>query len=121
MSLRLRLKYHYRSVRGYVKFFSIPDWVDSKLFRLAILGSVITMAAMYVIGVSSASNGGFELRALETKISQLQSENKQLETDLAEASSLKSITSRLPEVAMTNPTKVTRLKPVVYKYVVAER
>ncbi|MDO8626034.1 MAG: hypothetical protein Q7K39_01070 [Candidatus Magasanikbacteria bacterium] len=110
MSIKLRLKYQFRSWRAYWSLWRVPRWLGLLPARVAILASVGAMAVLYIVGVSNVSTAGYEVQKLELKIAELNSSNKKIETELAAAESLTAISVRLSAVNMVSAGKVTRLK-----------
>ena len=100
MSLRLRLKYHYRSFWQVFAMVSIPEWFFSRTIKMLLLGLIVVTATFYLFEVNAISTSGYVTHDLEVKISRLQNDQQKLEAEVASYQSLAKITSRLDEVSM---------------------
>lgn len=100
MSLKLRLKYHYRSLWRAILQFSLPAWLHGRVFKVSIFGFAALFAAGYLYQVNSISTSGYIIHDLEKRVGYLADEEQRLTSKVAELQSLATIGSRLPEVSM---------------------
>lgn len=83
--------------------------VNRKWFLIPLLG-MIFFGISYVFIVNHTSSQGYQLRAVEKRISQLQSETKKLELNVAGLQSMGSIGLRLAESEFVSVAQVKYLK-----------
>lgn len=89
--------------------FSLPEWAQSRAFRLVLVGLLAVCSVLYVTQMSRASVGGYQIRALEKKIERLTREQQKLEVAVMEKSSLAAISKRLDTLTMVPAKKALRL------------
>lgn len=109
MSIRLRIKYQYRSFLQFLTYWRMPAFVDSQRVRVMVSALVVLVGAAYVFEVNAVSTSGYAVEQLETKLASLQISNQELTTQLASAESLTALKNRLPELRMVAPTRVVRV------------
>lgn len=112
MSLRLRLKYQWRSLRGTFYGLALPSFFTGRAARLLLAFLLVVSAGAYVLEVSALTTGGYEVERLEQRRADLDSQTKQLETELAATGSLANIAQRVPELGMVPAGAVVRFKIV---------
>lgn len=120
MSLRLRLKYQWRSLRGIFYGLALPSFLAGRAARLVLAVLLVLSAGAYVMEVNAFTTNGYEVQRLEHRQAELSSQTKQLETELAAAGSLASITKRVPELGLVPAGAVVQFK-AASGLVVAER
>jgi outer membrane murein-binding lipoprotein Lpp len=109
MSLKLRIKYQYRNFLQFFTYWQMPAFVDSRRARWAVCALLVVVGGAYIFEVNALATRGYEVEQLEAKMSELQTSNQELATDLAAAQSLTALKTKLPELNMVEPTKVVRL------------
>lgn len=110
MSLRLRVKYKYRSLINAIRYFlmsiTLPSWLTDTRAKFTLVGLVAVMGVAFVFQTSSLGTTGYEVHALEQQVAELNSEIQKISTSVAEQQSLKNIQSRIKDSGMVTATNI---------------
>lgn len=124
MSIRLRIKYKYRSIEQVCKMMwrhlTLPAFLTGKMARVVLGALVVTTAVGYAFQVNTLSTSGYQIHTLEKQMAGLQTELQTLNTDIAAAQSLTNIQKRLAGTGLLPGSSAVQLKPTG-EVVVAQR
>lgn len=95
MSIKLRLKYRFRSVRQFVDSVSLPDWVWSTSTKGAVAVLIVVMSVGYMFQINTLGTSGYVVHTLEKQIAAVNDETQKLNSELASAESLSNVKERL--------------------------
>lgn len=119
MSIRLRVRYQFRSVVRMFLSFRIPTFLTGTASKASIYALVIFLLVGYVSKISHLTTGGYEIASLEKKVAMLSGESEKLSAEVASYQSIASIQKRLPGISMVPAKNVNYIK--LNSLVVAER
>lgn len=119
MSIRLRVRYQFRSFFHYVFAFSVPEFLTGTFAKVTVTTLAFLLMIGYVVQISELTTGGYEIATLEKSITALKDENKTLNTELAASQSMTSIKKRLNEISMVRAEQIKYVR--VQDNVVAQR
>lgn len=83
---------------------AVQEWMVGASCRVCLLFLVIVLGIMYILEASAMSTQGFEMGDLQRNISALQHENQNVEVEIANYRSLKSIQERLKRLQLVEAT-----------------
>lgn len=98
MSIKLRLKYRYRSVRQLIESVRLPAWVWSKWIKGIVGILVVVMGVGYMFQINAVATSGYVLHTLEKQIAVVNDETNKLDSEVASTQSLSNIKERLKAV-----------------------
>ncbi len=119
MSLRLRVRYQFRSITRFIFSFRVPSFLTGNTAKLTVSTIVFFLLVGYVMKISSLSTSGYEIANLEKKVAVLSNESVKLSAEVASYQSIASIQKRLQGVAMVPVKNINYIK--VGATAVAER
>ena len=100
MSIKRRFQYQYRNFIQSIVTIRLPNWLACKGMRLCLLLFIILFGAAYVFKTTSSASTGYQMSDLEQRAQELEMENKKLEIEIADNSSMQSIHKRLSGINM---------------------
>ena len=100
MSIKRQFQYQYKNFRDAFYSLELPAWVNCRAVRASLLIVTLFFGSAYVIKTASSASSGYEIHRLKNKTQILQQEISKLEVDLADQSSLITISKRLKETSM---------------------
>lgn len=117
MSIKLRLKYRYRSVRQFAGSISLPSWVWNGWVKGIVGVLVIVMGVGYMFQINAVGTSGYVVHTLEQQIASVNDETQKLNSELASAQSLSNIKERLKDVGgdMVAASQVKYVQPALEK------
>lgn len=95
MSIKLRLKYRYRSLRQFVESIRLPAWVWSNWTKGVVSVLIVISAVGYMFQINSVGTSGYALHTLEQRIASANDDMQKLNSELATAESLANVEERL--------------------------
>ncbi|MBI5729451.1 MAG: hypothetical protein HY983_04420 [Candidatus Magasanikbacteria bacterium] len=95
MSIKLRLKYRYRSVRQFVASVSMPAWIWTGSTKGAVAVLIAVVGIGYMFQTNTIGTSGYVVQTLEQQIATVNDETRKLNSELATAESLANIKERL--------------------------
>ena len=98
MSIKLRLKYRYRSVRQFVDSVSLPVWVWSGWVKGIVGILAIVVGVGYMFQINTIGTSGYVVYTLKKQIAAVSDEIQKLNSEVASVQSLSNIKERLREV-----------------------
>ena len=87
----------------------IPQWLTSKTARLGLVSIILLFSFAYIINTTSSATSGYQMHELEKKTSSLETEVQKLQVEIADNSSMSSISSRLVKLNMTEANSIKYL------------
>lgn len=85
------------------------DW--RQIFPAALTIVTVLLGLMYIWQVNMSATAGFEMRALESSIDELQSESQRLDVKIAELQSIESVTTRMDMLGLRPVQRIEYLVP----------
>ena len=100
MSLKRQLGTQYGQVLHFFRSLELPRWMTGTAMRLGLLMLLIGSSTAYILKMSSSVALGYQIKGLETSITELTAEQQKLAVEVASYRSMASIQSRLAELRM---------------------
>lgn len=97
----------------------MPAWLTSKTARLGLVSIIFIFSIAYIINTAASATTGYQLHELEKQTARLETEVQKLQVEIADNSSINSISSRLVKlnmVEMSNVKYLTTKNTVVAKH-----
>ena len=110
MSMKLRIKYAYRSLAQRILSVRLPAVLTGLQARLFVLSFVIVGTVGYMAMTNNLATSGYQVHDLENQVAGLQQDVEKLNIQVASNQSMASIQKRLPNVAMAPETNVAYIK-----------
>lgn len=85
--------------------------ISIKLLNLIIVGLIIFSGTTYLVQMNSLAIKGYKIEELQTKIDELNQEGENLELQVSELQSVKSIKDKVSQLNMVSDGKVEYLAP----------
>jgi len=95
MSLKRQIQYQYSNLIQAFLSLEIPAWVNSKGIKMILIVIIVFSGLGYITKTASGASGGYEIHSLEAKVQNLEEEISKLNVEVAENSSLASISGRV--------------------------
>ena len=109
MSIKRQIQSKYRNLAHSLQTISIPRWITSKTTRLGLLSIIFLFGLAYIINTTSSATSGYQMHELEKQKLSLETEVQKLQVEIADNSSMSSISSRLVKLNMTEVSNVKYL------------
>jgi hypothetical protein len=100
VSLKRQIQFKYQSMARSLQTISLPQWLTSRAARLVLFFIVFLFSFAYIINITSFAASGYQLHELEKQTQSLETEVQKLQVEIADNSSLNSISSRLVKLNM---------------------
>ena len=94
------------------KRLAVQRWCVSTTCRGLVLALIFVFGLLYLFKVNTVSTQGFVISDLESKIEQLERENKRLDVQIASGRSMKSIETRLEGMNLVVAADMQYVTPV---------
>ncbi len=94
------------------KRLAVQRWFVSTTCRALLLGCILVFGVLYLFKINTVSTQGFVISDLETKIEQLERDNKRLDVQVATNRSMKSIEERLQGMEFVAAGEMQYVHPV---------
>lgn len=109
MSIKRQIQFKYRSLARSLQTISIPRWLTSKTARLGLFSIILLFSIAYIINTTSSATSGYQMRELEKQTLSLETEVQKLQVEIADNSSMSSISSRLVKLNMIEASSIKYL------------
>ena len=110
MSIKRQLKFKYAGLINSLQTISLPTWMTSATARLGVLSIIFIFGVAYVVSITSMANSGYQTNKLQKQTVSLENEVQQLQVQIADNSSINSISSRVAKLNMVEADTFTYLK-----------
>lgn len=110
MSIRLRVKYRFRSLKNFFSAWSIPGWLNSWAARSLLAGLLIFAGGLYIFQINAISTRGYQIHTLEQEVAGLGEDVQKLASEAASYQSMASIQKRLSSLQMLPAGSVSYFK-----------
>lgn len=110
MSIKLQLKYRFRSVRQFVESFTMPSWVFSGWTKSVMASLILVVGVGYMFQINSLSTSGYVVNNLEKKLASVNDDIQKLNSELASAQSLGSVQARVGSLSMVTASQIQYVK-----------
>ncbi len=109
MSLKRQIQSKYRNMVHALETIRVPGWLTSKTTRLGLLSVIFLFGIAYIINIASSATTGYQMHKLETQTLSLEIEVRKLQVEIADNSSMSSISSRLAKLNMVEASNIKYL------------
>ncbi|TSC84767.1 MAG: Uncharacterized protein G01um101413_151 [Parcubacteria group bacterium Gr01-1014_13] len=109
MSIKRQIQFRYRSFIHAIETISMPQWLTSKTTRFGLLAVIFLFSIAYIVNTTSSATSGYQMHKLEKQKLALEIEVQKLQVEIADNSSMSSISSRLVKLNMTEVSSVKYL------------
>ena len=109
MSIKRQIQSKYRNLVHAIETISMPQWLTSKTTRFGLLVVIFLFSIAYVVNTTSSATSGYQMHELEKQKLSLETEVQKLQVEIADNSSMSSISSRLVKLNMTEVSNVKYL------------
>jgi len=109
MSIKLRVKYRYRSIVQFIAGLALPEWLIGFWAKIALTTLVLVAGVGYMFQVNNLSTQGYVIHTLQNQVDSLQQQNQQIESAVASFQSMASIEGRLKNTNMVPVTSISYL------------
>lgn len=100
MSIKRQIQSKYRNLVHALETISVPQWLTSRTTRVSLLAVIFLFSIAYIVNTTSSATSGYQMHELEKKMSLLEVEVQKLQVEIADNSSMSSISSRLVKLNM---------------------
>lgn len=111
MPLRRRLRFSVYLFTEAISSFALPSWVTGAGVRVALMLVIAIIGVSYVAKTNTSAKTGFEMRALEDQVSDLQNEVQKMNVAIAEASALRTVQNRVKNLDMVSGVAIRSFIP----------
>lgn len=109
MSIKRQIKFKYQNLIRSLQTIRVPAWLTSKTARLGLVSIIFIFSMAYIINTASSATSGYQMHELEKQTLALETEVQKLQVEIADNSSMNSISSRLVKLNMTEVSSVKYL------------
>lgn len=109
MSIKRQIQFKYRNLVHALETITVPSWITSRTTRVGLLAVILLFGIAYIVNTTSSATSGYQMHELEKKMSALETEVQKLQVEIADNSSMSSISSRLVKLNMTEVSNVKYL------------
>ncbi len=88
---------------------SVPSWLTSKTARLGLVSIIFFFSIAYIINTAASATSGYQMHELEKQTASLETEVQKLQVEIADNSSMSSISSRLVKLNMAEANNIKYL------------
>ncbi len=106
MSIKRQIQSKYQNLAHSLRSISVPGWLTSKAARLGLFSVILIFGMAYIINTAASATGGYQMHELEKQTALLETEVQKLQVEIADNSSMSSISSRLVKLNMTDVSNV---------------
>lgn len=106
MSIKRQIQFKYQNFVHSMRTISMPGWINSKAIRFGLVAIVFLFGTAYIVKTASSATSGYQMHELEKKTALLQTEVQKLQVEIANQSSMASISSRLVKLNMVEADKI---------------
>lgn len=106
MSIKRQIQSKYQNLAHSLQSISVPVWLTSKTARLGLFSIIFLFGIAYIINTAASATGGYRMHELEKQTAALETEVQKLQVEIADNSSMTSISSRLVKLNMTDVSNV---------------
>ena len=85
--------------------------IDIRVLNIIVLGLVVFIGISYLIQINTLATKGYQIRELETKVTQLEKESKTMELQVLELQSMDNVKNKVSQLNMVDVGKVEYLMP----------
>lgn len=100
MSIKRQIQFKYRDMIRSVQTVSVPAWLTSKATRLSLFSIIFIFGIAYIVNTAASATSGYKMHELEKQTAALEEEVQKLQVEIADNSSMNSISSRLVKLNM---------------------
>jgi len=118
MSIKRQIQSKYKSLMHSLQTISMPGWLTSKTARLSLVSIIFLFGTAYIINTAASATSGYQMHELEKRTALLETEVQKLQVEIADNSSMSSISSRLVKLNMV---EVNNIKYLVIKNTVVAK
>jgi hypothetical protein len=109
MSLKRQIQFKYQNLMHSLQTISVPAWLTSRTARLGLFSVIFIFSIAYIINTAASATTGYQVHELEKQTATLQTEVQKLQVEIADSSSINSISSRLVKLNMVEGNNVKYL------------
>jgi cell division protein YceG involved in septum cleavage len=109
MSIKRQIQSKYRNMVHALQTISVPHWLTSTTTRLGLLSVIFLFGIAYIINTAASATSGYQMHELEKQTLSLETEVRKLEVEIADNSSMSSISSRLVKLNMVEASNIKYL------------
>lgn len=109
MSLKRQIQFKYQNLMHSLQTISVPAWLISRAARLGLFSIIFIFSIAYIINTAASATTGYQVHELEKQTATLETEVQKLQVEIADNSSISSISSRLVKLNMVEGSNVKYL------------
>ena len=100
MSLKRQIQHKYNNLLNSLQTIRLPLWVTSRATRVALFSIILFFSIAYIVNPTASATSGYKMHELEKQTALLETEVQKLQVEIADNSSMSSISSRLVKLNM---------------------
>jgi cell division protein YceG involved in septum cleavage len=109
MSIKRQIQHKYRNFVHAIETIAVPAWVTSRTTRVSLLAVILFFGIAYIVNTTSSATSGYQMHELEKQKLSLETEVQKLQVEIADRSSMSSISSRLAKLNMVEASNIKYL------------
>ena len=100
MSIKRQIQFKYKNLLRSLQTIRAPRWLTSRATRLVLVSIIFLFGIGYIANMTSSATSGYQMHELEKQTQSLQTEVQKLQVEIADNSSMSSISARLARLNM---------------------